>query len=100
MSWFDSPEVREERKSRKEAEAIAWKQRCAQYQAEHAAEPYPLTLEEKAAKEQQQADFRLGLKIGLGVLAGVGLAHAINGAASAPAGWALAQWANQNGVQL
>lgn len=47
-----------------------------------------------------RADLGYVLRIGLGVLAGVALAKAINGAASAPDGWALAQWANANGVQL
>lgn len=61
--------------------------------------PQPL-LKSDAERSQEQADFRLGLKIGGGVLAGVALAHLINGAASGPAGWALASWANQNGVQL
>lgn len=41
-----------------------------------------------------------GVRIGLGVVAGLALAHVINSAGSSANGWGLASWANQNGVQL
>lgn len=89
--------ARQIKEARRAAEAARWEERKAIYAARQAGAQTPTAL---ALREQQRQDFWLGVRIMGGVLAGVALAKTINGAASAPSGWGLASWANQNGVQL
>lgn len=92
---------RAEERARRDAEnrrlVIEWTARRAEETAQRAQH---VPTEEERLKEQQRQDFWLGVRIGVGVLAGVAVAKTINGAAAAPDGWALATWANQNRVQL
>jgi len=81
---------------------MSWRERWESRKANAvvgAVQPRVLTSEEEAHKAQQQQDFRLGVRIGLGVLAGIAVANTINGAASGPDGWALAKLYNDNGWQ-
>lgn len=92
--------AREIKEARRAAELVRWEERKAAYAAQQALALTPEGREELARKAQERADFWLGVRIMGGVLAGVAVAHAINGAAAAPDGWKLAAWANANGVQL
>lgn len=89
--------ARDIREARKATEAARWEERKAAYQA------HLRTPEGQAGvayQTQKKSGLPRGVRIMGGVLAGVAVAHVINGVASAPNGWNLAAWANANGVQL